>query len=194
MRLLPNPDFGEVGKILINVLDRSEAIDPKTYFIDFDNAWMHPEYRKDLISVIEISLSLLPGSFTPSKTVLLSPDNLRRPFGVIPAVGCVAQNLGTYMAVWKEAADFTTGLSTVYGPTKISLDCYILQDVIGTGGTVLKMASTLKKSAWNIKAHMCLVRARPLSDRIDQNLAELRAVMNSTPDPIPFYYVTELSP
>jgi hypothetical protein len=194
MRLLPNQKFGDAAEILIELIIKSQAIDPKTNFIDFDNIWVDPEHRKQLTSVIEMSLScLLPDSFTPLKTVLVSPDNLRRPFGILPAVACVAQRLGTYMAVWKEAADFSTGLGKLYGPTGISLNGYILQDVVATGGTVLKMASALKKTAWRIEAHMCLVRARPLSGRIDHNLEELRAVLHSTPDPIPSYYVVHLS-
>jgi hypothetical protein len=194
MSLLSNPVFGEAAELLIDVINRSKAIDPKTDFIDVDKIWVNPRYRKDLISVIEMSLSFLPGSFAPPKTVLLTPDNLRRPFGLIPAVACVAQNLETYMAVWKEAADFTTGLSKLFGPTEIPLDCFILQDAVGAGGTVLKMAPALRKSAWNVRAHMCLVRTRPLSDRIIQNLKALGATVNSTLDPIPFYYLTQVSP
>jgi hypothetical protein len=194
MRLLPNPDFGEAGEILVSTINSSGAIDLETGFIDIDNIWVSPKYRKDLISVIEMSLSLSISSFTPARTILLSPDNLRRPFGLIPVVAYVAETLGAYMGVWKEAADFTTGLSKLYGPTGMPLDCFILQDVISTGGTLLKMAPTLKKSEWNLKAYICLVLARPFSERIKENLEQLRTMMQSTPDPIPFYYVVQLLP
>lgn len=193
MALINNPIFGEASEMVIEVIDRSKAMDPETCFIDFDKIWIDPAFRKDLISAIEKSIFSLPGSITPSNTVLVCPDNLRKPYGLIPAIGCVANNLDTYMAVWKEGADYITGLSKLYGPKDTSLDCIIFQDVVSSGGTILKMSSALKRTTWNIRAHIGLVRSSVNEDRIEANLKELSSIMDTSPLPIPFYYVTLLS-
>jgi hypothetical protein len=193
MELSPNPAFGEAAGALMELLETSGAIHPETYFANFDTIWVNPEHRKTLVSVIEMSLALVAGRLEPSRTVLLSPDNLRRPFGLIPAIACVAEKLGTYIAVWKEAAAFTTGLGSLYGPANVPLDCFVFQDAIAGGSTILKMAPALSKSTWNIRAYVCLLLARPENTRVRRNLEELAQAVKSTPDDIVFHYVTKWS-
>jgi len=191
MELLPNSTFGQPAKDLKTLLESCCAIDPDTYFIDFDTIWSRPEHRKTLISIMEASLSIVVGSLPYLKVVLLSPDNLRRPYGLIPVTGYLANKLGTYMAVWKEAASVSTGLGNLYGPSDTPLDCFVFQDVIAGGSTIRKMIPTLSKSAWNIRAYICLVLARPENLRVEQNLKRLAEASSSTSGTIELHYVAQ---
>src|SRR3989304_1987263 len=192
MQLLGNPEFGELGNDLIALINDASAIDSEKNFINFDKLLTSPKFRGDLASIVEKSLLLVTSNFDPNKTVLVSPNNLRKPFGLIPTVSCVSSKLGTYSAVWKEAGDVSTGKGIFLGPVDLPLDCFFFQDVIARGTTILKIAPAIKKTAWQMKAYICMVNASLTGNKFEKYILELSTDLNMPTDLISLHYIAEL--
>jgi len=192
MQFLGNPEFGELGSDLIALINDASAIDAETYFINFDKIWTSPNFRGKLTSILERSLLVVAPNLDPLKSILVSPNSLRRPFSLIPTVSCLAAKMETYSAVWKEAGEFSTGRGIFLGPTDLPLECFVFQDVIARGTTILKMAPAIKKTAWQMRAYICMVNASLTSNKFEKYLEELSSPLNLTTDDIAFHYIAEL--
>jgi hypothetical protein len=174
------------------LLYKSAAIGVGTGQVDFDKVWFSPDSRATYVQILVGCLRNFIDVSDSENWVLLSTDTLSSVFGIIPAVSLAAHELGTHLAVWKEAADIKWGSSKLFGPTDKALKCCVLQDALSGGTTILKMESDLALTKWTVSAYLSMVVATRSLDAIKEYIRQLGQNLHQG-TPIAFAYILQTS-
>ncbi|NMC57960.1 MAG: hypothetical protein GYA51_00985 [Candidatus Methanofastidiosa archaeon] len=156
MNISINPPFDTVinrknAEILIH-----DVFNEDTLHVDIDKGWINLKIRKILVNMFETLINCYFEVSNPQKAVILTPDNLRLSYGLIPILSTVAYKMNLNLAIWKELGNFSNYTDIIYGDTQQAYDVFIIQDVINYGGTFFRMSDELNKTQWKVKKYLTL--------------------------------------
>lgn len=156
MSIIVNSPFKEYinNKTKKEIIDF--AFDKKDLRVNVDKGWYDIHYREILVELFLKIFKDYCNNQKKNEIVIVSPDNLRLPFGLTPILSIVSYKLGINFAVWKELGNFSDYEDLLYGDIHKELNAYVVQDVLFHGGTLFRMANELNKTNWIVKKYLSL--------------------------------------
>lgn len=151
--------LSEAAAELTLLISEFSAFDKPRRHVAFDRLWSAPDGLRQLALILERFISVVLPGLDPQRAVLLAPDTLSFTYGIAPAACIVADRLGLRFALWKEFGDVAWGRPLVFGTEEEDLNCVVIQDVILTGTTILKIGASLAERRWRVAAYLSLISA-----------------------------------
>ncbi len=153
----------------------SKAIDSNTNWIYINRIWYDPIYRNKFIPHIDDFLDTSISKIT--NPTIFVPEGLSSSFGTIPFASNYAQKKGYPMFFWKEFGDILTIAPFVFPqPESIdlpkSINLVIIQDVVGNGSLLYKIARDLIKydHKWIIRSLLTFVYLSQFNKELNELL------------------------
>jgi hypothetical protein len=148
---------------LARLITTHDAFDRSRRYVHFDRLWHSHDALDDASDCVYRYLTDLAGQLPESvlgdrgRLVLLSPDTARSSLGIIPVSVLVASRMGCRFAVWKEIADIRWASPALLGSTDAGLVCFVLQDVVSSGRTAVRIAKSIKQLGWSFPLYVAAV-------------------------------------
>jgi hypothetical protein len=194
----------DIKERLISLLIETQVYDSKLNYVNLDRVWINSidsaqhcaRLLADYIKRISVPGVILPLGVDISSLVLLSPDTIRKNYGILPITILAASLLNCQFAVWKESTDFAIGSPRIHGPLETPLNCVIVQDVIDRGVAIRRMIESLKRVKWTLKAMVCFIHRVHPSESIQSQEAIIRVIeeeataINAEKPPVVFIATT----
>ncbi|MBU0973881.1 MAG: phosphoribosyltransferase [Proteobacteria bacterium] len=126
--------------------------------INLDKLWINTKTKEKYAEIVEEYIRLLAqNSGKIEDIVIVTPDTISQNYGATPIVFLVAEKLGCKVAIWQEMGDFVNRRSWLIGDIKPRKKCIIVQDVVRSGITVLKIMRSFQKLEWQLIKYAALV-------------------------------------
>ncbi len=147
----------DLRRSFIDLCRPLHLVDKKKKWIYLDRLWWNEDSRKEYANIVTNYIQLLLRNENREKVLLLTPDTISTSYGASPVVFIAADRLGCPIAVWEEMGDFFRRQPLIIGTEGLGKECLVIQDVIKSGTTILKMMNSLKKRQWEVIGYIGLV-------------------------------------
>ncbi len=168
----------ELTNILIELFRDSQIIDQERDWIFLNRLWYSPEIRNIFFPYFERFLDENFINFQDA--YLLAPEGISSSFGIIPFISMYAMLKNKYLFLWKEVGDILTVEPFIFpNPRKLDIQqeitFLIIQDVVGNGSLIYKVANNFKhqQKKWKIGSYLAIVQLDNQKDKLENNLAEI---------------------
>ena len=183
----------EIAEKLRKLLLDVGAYNKEKHYVEFDRVWYEPKTLNYCADLICEYIRTIQDQFPKetSNIILLSSDDLRSDFGIIPVSSVVANKLDYRFAVWKEMADIKWGTSSIMGNTTPGLFCIVLQDVVSRGHTSIRIAQSMKTLDWKFAFYITVVLNNKHDGySVDTTMDKISPILGTRPN---FRYIVSAS-
>lgn len=173
------PSLPDLRDSFINLCHPLRLINKSKKWIHLDQLWWNEETRAEYASIVTDYIQILIRDASKEKVLLLTPNTISTSYGASPVVFIAADRLGCPIAVWEEIGDFFRRQPLLIGTSGLRKECLVIQDVIKSGTTILKMMSALKKRQWEVIGYVGLVLNCSDSQKLDATRSEYKKFMGT---------------
>jgi orotate phosphoribosyltransferase len=135
----------------------SNVTDKEKRWVYLDRLWWNVKARDEYVKILLQYISILLSDTITEKTILISPDTVSCSYGASPAIFIAAHELKINVAVWQEVGDYFNKRPLLIGTNSPDLNCIVIQDVIRSGTTILKMMDLLQARNWSLFSYCGLL-------------------------------------